>query len=147
MAEGNDLEECINEEQSLTVICGNYNFTQIGNSQYANISNLHIEFYVQTSVSTYDVIDINLNEICVSIPYLSTIGASNAFNSAWEDSKVRLFDEVGGNPLQYNSITATLLFKEFLLEELIIEQSGSSFSSAPCDNVPTNEAVYCINDD
>jgi hypothetical protein len=144
VAGGSSIADCLNEEQSLTAICGNYNFTQIGNAQYANISNLHIEFYVQTSTSTYDVIDIDLNEICVSIPYLSTVGASNAFNGAWESSKVSLFDAVSENPYQYNSITATILFKDLLLEKLITEQAGSTFSSSPCANVPTNEANYCL---
>lgn len=132
------------EEQSLTRICGNYSFVQIGNAQYANISNLHIEFYVQTSTSSFDVIDIDLNEICVSIPYVSTVGAKNIFNDSWESAKQNIFDAVQENPYEYNSTTATHLFKDYLLQELISEQPGSSYSSTPCVNVPSTEANYCL---
>ncbi len=132
------------EEQSLTTLCGSYDFNQIGNAQSANISNLYIQIYVTSPFSTPEVINVDLNEICISIPYTSSIAASNIFNSAWENAKQDLYNEMSSNSSLLNDVNATYAFRDFLIDRLQLEKPGSAYSSLPCPGVPTTEAQYCI---
>jgi hypothetical protein len=132
------------DDQNPTKICGDYSFKKIGAAQYANISNLHIEIYVQTGIGTYDVIEINLNEICISIPNVSAVMAKNVFNDSWELAKQDLYTAMSSDSSLLNETAATYAFRDYLIDRLKTEKRGSTLSTLPCNNVPSSIAVYCL---
>ncbi|WP_424002513.1 hypothetical protein [Maribacter sp. IgM3_T14_3] len=129
--------------QKITKICGDYNFKKIGNANYANISNLNL-LIVSQGIFSNDIIEVDLKEIAVGIPYLSTRAASNAFNSAWEQSKYDLYEAMSVNPKLLNDASATIAFRDFLIDNLKAEQAGSSISTRPISSVPSTRASYCL---
>lgn len=77
-----DINDIVSiEEQNITRICSNYQWKGIGNAQYANISNLYI-IIVARGIFSDKIIEVNFSELCISIPYASSISATNIFNEA-----------------------------------------------------------------
>ncbi|MFS4418491.1 hypothetical protein [Maribacter sp. 2307ULW6-5] len=77
------------EEQQITRICSDYKWKGIGNAQYANISNLYVIIVVK-GIFSDQIIEADLGELCISIPYASSRAATNIFNDSWENAKTRL---------------------------------------------------------
>ncbi|MFD0863252.1 hypothetical protein ACFQ1M_13645 [Sungkyunkwania multivorans] len=147
----NESGECVVssvEEQSPTRICSEYEFQQIGNAKYANIGNLHLSIYVQPNPLNgveAQVIDIEFDLVCVSIPYAISHNASLIFNEGWENAKGKLFEELSSNPsLLNNQAAVKSALSSHLLNELNNIRPSSSMATQPCGGVPATDAVYCL---
>ena len=130
-------------EQRLTRICGQYTWKAIGSSQYANISDLYLIVAVR-DIFTDKILELDLNTLCISIPYSSSVAATNIFNSAWEKAKLDLYSAMRTDPNLINEAAATATLKDYLFARLKAEQAGSTLSARPCNNTPSTAAKYCL---
>ncbi|GAA4272056.1 hypothetical protein GCM10022258_13500 [Aquimarina gracilis] len=131
--------------QSLTSICGDYNFKNDGFSSKANISNLWIMALRKVN-NQIIAINASFNYLCVDIPYQYTSrNASQTFNKAWERAKGDLFMWLNGNPNVYQDGVVTDQLKQFLIQHLNGLQAGSTISEGGCGgNIPSTRAKYCV---
>jgi hypothetical protein len=143
-ADGENDKVVLGSEQTLTEICGKYDWKVDQYSATVNISNIYVQALRPTTSGVYSI-DVEFDVLCVNIPYQGTArNADITFNAAYERAKRNLMRWLQSNPTINDDFIATEQFKEFLRRALITSQPGSTISTRPCSGSATSEAKYCV---
>ena len=138
---GGELEP---ETTPIKKLCGNYNFSVVGNSYTGSIRYL-MQRWVNRSYP-YQSFITNFTESCLTIPLygITQAQASALFNKAVNDATIQVINELNTHLLDWQAGAVQLRLKNLIQGKLAYAKPGSVWNTNLCaGNIPSTEADWC----